>query len=352
MRMVQSATLIGFLATLVLTSTAALAVELDASVDKRIVAPGGTLTVTASVTDDDGNAGNFDYRIAVIAPGRSDGGERIIVCDSGKLNTGGSANVSFDCQIPTLEGLQELGVDNAAERAVIPLRGGIAVRDPATNESEKEHGKALIINTDKFRVRFEEALTRIDAFISRAQELIARCDNITARAEEAGAERVIERCANFQEKVQEKIDKAVQAQERINNALAKLDDPSTLNFDDLKNAFVNFRNGARDFKVDTKDLREFVERSRADLEKRVTREIADQARERTKEIRENLKIEQRKLEDRLKELRKNVIDRKEGRTVATTETSESSGSSEPSGGSGSGETSGSSSGSGSSGSGG
>ena len=57
MRSVKSATLLmGFLATLVLSSAAVLAVEVDAGVDKRLVAPGGTLTVTATVTDDDGNA--------------------------------------------------------------------------------------------------------------------------------------------------------------------------------------------------------------------------------------------------------------------------------------------------------
>jgi len=313
MRSVQSTTLLlGFLATLVLSSAAVLAIEVDASVDKRIVTPGGTLTVTATVTDDDGNPGSFDYRIAVIAPGQRHGGERIIVCDSEKQSTNGASNVTFACSIPTLEGLQELGVKNAAERTVIPLKGGIAVIDPETNETEKEHGKALIVNTDKFKASYENALERLDGFIAKAQEAIAKCENITARAEEAGAEGVIERCASFTEKMQEKIDDAVDSQERINNALDNLGNLTSFDFDDLKGKLMNFRDGAGDFKIDLKDLRDFVGKARADLERRVAKEIVDAAKERAKEIRESMKEKRGLLDEKLREVKEDRMDREAG----------------------------------------
>lgn len=331
MRSVQPIIFTAFMTTLVLTSAIALAAKVDVNVDKRIVSPNSTLVISGTITDDNGTSGNFDYRIAVIGPGKRDGGERIIICDSGKQNTNGTSSISFNCQIPTLEGLQELGIENSAERAVIPLKGGVAVFDPATNKTEKEHAKALIVNTGKFQTRYENAIERLDGFIARAQELFLRCDNITARAEEAGAEKVIERCNKFQSKLQEQINKAAQAKERINNALSNLNNLTSFNFDNLKDSFVNFKDGARDFKIEVKDVKDFVEKARADLEKKVAKEIAEKTKERTKDLRENIVKEKERIKEKLNEIKEKVKERREGKSGSGEKISESSGSSESSG---------------------
>lgn len=311
MRSVQSTTLLmGFLMTLVLSTSAVLAVKIDASVDKRIVVPGGTMTVTGTITNDDGTAGNFEYRVAVVAPGKSDGGERIVVCDSGKLSTNGSKDVSYDCSIPTLDGLKTLGVQNADERLVIPLKGGIAVFDSTENKSKKIHGKALIVNTARLQGRLDNALTHLDAFITRAQELVTKCDNITARAEEAGAENVIDRCTSFQEKMNEQIDKAAAAKERINNALSNLNNTTSLDFDDIKDSLKGFMEKSLDFKIETDDLKEFVTKARVDLEKKVAKEIVDKAKERAAEIRKDLLKERAKIDARVMDIEKKVMERK------------------------------------------
>jgi seryl-tRNA synthetase len=261
------------------------------------------------VTDDEGNPGVFEYRVAAVVPGQRSGGERIVICDSEKQTTGPDGAVSFECAIPTIEELESMGVENAAERAVIPVKGGIAVRDPATNETEKEHGKALIVNTQKIQNKLEAALGRIDSFIAKSQELVERCDNITARAEEAGAENFVERCASFQEKIQEKIDDALQAQERINSALVGLGNLTSIDFEELRDGLLNFRDGARDFRVEVGDLREFAIKARADLEKRVAKEIAERTKERAKELREQIREREESLKERIRELRSARIDR-------------------------------------------
>lgn len=312
---VQSTALIGFLVTLVLASTAVLAVNVTTSIDKNAVAPGGTLTVSGTITSDDGSPGNFDYRIAMVAPGKSDGGDRIIICDSKKQSTNGTSNVSLSCQIPTIEGLQQLGVENAANRFVIPLKGGIAVIDPAKNETVKKHVKSMIVNTEKLQTRLDNALDSLNAFIKRAEELGARCDNITAKAEEAGADNVVTRCANFQSKLNNQIERAANAKEKINDIIGRLNATSLLNFDNLKTSLTGFGEGAKNFKIETKDLREFVEKAKADLEKKVAKEIADRTKAKAAELRENFMKEKLKIQDRLKEIEKKESARNESTKV-------------------------------------
>jgi hypothetical protein len=321
MRNTQLVALTGFLATLVLTSTSVLAVEINVSIDKHVVKPGDSITVSGTITDDNGNPGVFNYRATAIVAKHNNGGDRVIICDSGKQTTASDGAVSFECKIPTISELASMGVENAAERAVIPIKGGISAIDPETNESKKKHDKALILNTEKFEQKFKNALDRLDSFIAHAQELIARCDNITARAEEAGAERVIERCANFQEKMQKQIDKALAAQERINNAIKNLDSLNITEFENLGRGLVNFKDGTRDFKVEVKDIREFIEKSKADLERKVAKEIADRAREKAKEIRKSALEERKILEEKVREIRKE-IEEKEKRGLRPTSLTE------------------------------
>jgi hypothetical protein len=302
--------LMGMLATLVLTSYAVFAdFDVDVSVDKRIVAPGGSIKIDAKIIGEGNTSGNssgeFEYRIAAVAPARAvNGSERVVICDSGKQTTN-SGNVSFVCDIPTLDELVEMGVSNAHERSVIPLKGGIAVMEVGTNETVKKHGKALIINTEKIKDKLENALARIDQFINKTQILIDRCDNITARAEEAGAENVIERCAKFQEKMQEKIDKALEAQERIQNILNNLNDPDSFDFDDLKGKLFSFSGHAKNFKVEVSDFGNFLAGARGELEKRVAKEISDRAREKADQMREEMKERQEKLRERIEEIKEN-----------------------------------------------
>lgn len=329
MRKATTMALMGFLATLVLSTTAAFAVSVDVHVDKRIVPAGGTMTVSGTVTNDDGTPGVFDYRIAVVAPSRNDGGDRIIVCDSGKLNTNGSSNVSYTCSIPTIDGLQNLGVQNAADRAVIPLKGGIAVLDSSTNKTVKIHGEALIVNTDRIKSQLQTALDRIDTFINKSQLLASRCDNITAKAEQAGAQNVVEKCSDFQSKVQDKIDAAAQAKDRINTALANLDNATSLNFTDLGKRLFGFGLKADEFKIDTSQFRTFFDTAKADLEKKVTADIVNKTRERAMQLEEQLKEQRNQINEKLKEIQQRVEDRKEGRllpTATSTTTMNSSGS--------------------------
>lgn len=313
-----------FLVVILVSAAAGLADSSDISInmqlDKRIVPAGGNLSLSGSITYENGTSGNFDYRIAVVAPGRKDGGDRIIVCDSAKKSTNGTANVSFLCQVPTIEGLQQMGIENAAERSVIPLKGGIAVLDTSTNKTAKKHGEALIVNSDKIRAKLESASDRLDAFINKSEELGSRCDNITARAAEAGAQNVVERCADFQMKLQNKIDSAVQAKDRINDALGSLGNLTSFNFRDLKDRLLNFGDGVKDFKIETGGLKDFVEKAKTDLEKKVSKEISNRTKERAAELREKIVKEKVKIEEKIKEIKKKVDERKSGRqgNAATT----------------------------------
>lgn len=303
MRQMKSAALMmGILATLVLTSSTVLAVNVEVEVDKRIVAPGESITISGIVTDEDGNPGVYDYRAAAVVPKQRDGGERIVICDSERQTTAEDGVVSFECKIPTIEELETLGVDNAAERQVIPIKGGIAVRDLEDNKSKRFHGKALIVNIDKLKEKLEASLEKLDAFISRAEEAMERCDNITARAEEAGAEHVIERCGQFQEKLQEGIDKAVSAKERINGALDNMGNLSSFDFDNLGGVLHKFREGSGMFKSEISDIRGFLEKTRADLEKRVASEVRDRAIQKANEIREKALERRAEMEKKLMEL--------------------------------------------------
>ncbi len=311
----STALLVGLVATMVLSSSAALALKVDATVDKNVVTFGDTIKVTGSITDDEGNPGAYDYRVAAIVAGKSDGGERVIICDSGRQTSGADGAVSFECEIPTLEEMQSLGVENAGDRFAIPLKGGIAAWDPATNESDKDSGKAVIVNKDHVQTKLEAALERIDAFIAKAEEGMARCDNITARAEEAGAEKVIERCGEFQKKMQENIEKALMAQERIQSALGNLEN-STYDFDELKESFHGFSEGSKAFRGEVKEVRDFVDKARADLERKVAKEIKEAAMERAKEIRKSALEKEKALKDRLKDLREDRLEIREGKKVA------------------------------------
>ncbi|MBI4894724.1 MAG: hypothetical protein HY833_03240 [Candidatus Aenigmarchaeota archaeon] len=306
-QMKSTALMMGLLATLVLTSSAVLAVNVDVEVDKRIVAPGDSITISGIVTDEDGNPGVYDYRAAAIVAKHRNGGERIVICDSEKQTTAEDGVVSFECKIPTIEELEALGVDNAAERQVIPIKGGIAVRDLEDNKSKRFHGKALIVNTDKLKERLNASLEKLDNFISRAEEAMERCDNITARAEEAGAEHIIERCGHFQERLQEGIDKAMSAKERINGALDNIGNLSSFDFDNLGGVLHEFREGSGKFKSEVSDIRGFLEKTRGDLEKRVTSEVREKAIQKANEIREKALEKRAEMERKMMEFDKKRI---------------------------------------------
>lgn len=312
----STALLMGLLATLVLSSSAVLALQVDATVDKNVVTFGDTIVVSGSITDDEGNPGSFDYRVAAIVAGKGHGGERVVICDSGRQTSGEDGTVSFDCKIPTVEEMQALGVENADVRAAIPLKGGIAAFDPDTNKTAKKSGKALIVNREKLEDRLENASTRIDHFIAKAEEAIARCDNITARAEEAGAERVIERCGQFQEKMREQIERALASQERINEALSNVGNLSGVDFDMFHRGLNDFREGSKMFRGEVGEVRDFVDKARADLERKVAKEIKDRAMERAKEIREQALEKERMLKDRIQELRRDKMEIREARPAA------------------------------------
>jgi hypothetical protein len=296
-----------FLTTMVLMSSAVFAAQIDVEIDQKVVAPGDTITVTGVITGDDGNAGEFDYRVAAVVPGQRNGGERIIVCDSERQTTADGA-VSFECQIPTLEELEELGVVSASDRSVIPLRGGIVTMDPTTGEVTKKHGRALIVNTENFLEKFEAALERLDGFIEHAEEAMAKCDEITARAEEAGAENVIKRCAKFQEKMQEQIDTASNTKKRIQNAIDNLSDLEDFSFDGLKDSFVKFKHHSEDFKIEVREIRDVVHDNREDLNKRIAKEIADKAKDRADELRNQIK-EREDAAEKLRDVRAERIDK-------------------------------------------
>ena len=292
-----------FLTTMVLMSSAVLAAQIDVEVDTHAVLPGDSIMVTGAITDDDGNAGEFDYRVAAVVPAKRNGGDRIIICDSERQTTGTDGAVSFECEIPTIDELEALGVENAADRSVIPLRGGIVTKDPVTDEVTKKHGRAIIVNKDILQDKLEAILERIDNFIAHAEEAIAKCDAIIERAEAAGAETAIDRCGAFQEKMQGQIDKALDAQERVNNAISNLDDLGDVSFDEIRDSFRGFREGAGEFKSDVRELRQFAVDSRSDLREKVRGEISDRAKARAAEVRANIAEKRDAAMDRAKNIR-------------------------------------------------
>lgn len=306
MRKVQSTALFGFLMTLVLSATAALAVNVQVSVDQKVAQPGDNVTITGTITHDGGAGGDFGYRVYAVAPSRPDGGERVIVCDSGRLNTSDSSGVSYTCQLPTIDGFQSLGLLNAADRAVIPLKVGVAAIDAADNSTGKDAKEVLVVNTQKIQDRLQNLEDNLDAFINRSQDVSLRCDNITATAEAVGADDVAQKCSDLQDRIDQRINETLAAKERIANAIANIGNLSTFDFGDLKDRLMGFSLGAGQFKVDAGELGQLLQTEKAKFEGAIARNIENQTMQRELEIRQKLADQRQQINDRIQTLNRKI----------------------------------------------
>jgi hypothetical protein len=278
--------LTGFLATLVFASAVVLAVQVDVDTSARVFSPGDTMVINGTITDDEGNAGSFDYRVAVVAPAS---GGRVLVCDSGTVNTNGSSSFEFGCAIPTIQEFVDLGIANAETRAAIPLKGGIAVKNSTTNSSEKFHaGLLLVRNDDVLESRIQHAIQQLERFIAAAENSINKCDALIERAEAAGVESVVQRCESLKEKLEADIEKALIAQNRLEGILNSTED---FDFTDVKDALVDFRQSVAKSRSEVSDFRDAASQISPDTIRRIaSQRIGDIAkRDIAADIREKLR---------------------------------------------------------------
>lgn len=277
-----------FILSLFLLISPAFALNISISTDKTRIFYGDAFVLSGRITFDNGSTDVFDYRAAVVAPGK------IIICDSNKTRTASDGLFSLRCNVPSLNESISLGIPAAATRAVIPLRAGIAVLDTAKATIVKKHAKAVLaVNKDKFAARVDALAADIDKFINKTGVILTECDKLMERAQKFNLTNVSESCQTIKDKTNAIIANAM----NISAEAKKLKD--NIDAVDLK----DFRDGLSIVKDDMKELRDELKGLRESI-KAIKWNLLKEIKEIKKEERA-MKHEERKLAQQ-EELRKRI----------------------------------------------
>jgi len=167
-----------FLISPVFAATAAI------EVSKSRVNPGDVVTITGKISDGAANASVFDFRGACVAP------SRVVIFDTGRIQTNSDGTFSFSCTIPTLDNLTASGVPAVSARAVIPVVVGVAYSD--SGEVRKSHETIFIINAAKLNEKLSKIEEHVQKTLSRLAAFELRVDSLIQRANQSGAARAVE----------------------------------------------------------------------------------------------------------------------------------------------------------------
>jgi len=254
-----------FLATLVIPS--AFALQINVTTDKKVVFPGDNVTITASVKTDNGTAQVFDVRVAAVAP------PKVLVCDTNRTKTDANGTITFVCNIPTLQQLNASGVPAALTRAAIPIRGGIAVLDNATNQTIKKHtDRALILlNRDKWNAKANEIIARLNEVVNRSSDLAARCEEAVSKAATRNLTLPGVNCASISAV-------GANAAAMIANLTATRDNPAAADFESFRTQMASVRDAIKALREQAASVRESI-RSALEQARETIRETARQTRE-------------------------------------------------------------------------
>ncbi len=152
--------------------------------DRSRANPGDVVTVTGRISDIAANSSVFDYRGACVAP------SRVVIYDTGRVQTGADGSFSFSCAIPSLENLSASGVPAVSARSVIPIVVGVAYND--SGSMKKAHGVVFVVNTVKLNEKLSKIEEQVKKTLSRMDGFAARVDSLLQRANKSGGARAVE----------------------------------------------------------------------------------------------------------------------------------------------------------------
>lgn len=238
------------LATFVLLISPAFALDINVSVDDRIVSPGENFTVSGTIAYPNGTTGVFTYRAGAVGPNRT------FVCDSGTQQTSSNGIFSITCFAPNRTQAAELGIPAANTRAVIPLRAGVAVTNPETNETQKRHQTVLVVLKTELQSKLNSLINRLDSFIERATRAAVRCPEIPQERLRQFGINITVSCPNISQFVQNVTSKANELRQRAQLLSQNL---TREGLEDLREEIKEFRQEQfREFKSGLAEVREIA----------------------------------------------------------------------------------------------
>ncbi|GEM_PF-4680848 len=285
--------LVGILSALLIVPSV-FALNITVSSDKERVLYGENFTISGKIMNNNGTAGVFSYRAAVVTP------KKILVCDSGNVTTDSTGSFSLSCHAPTLQETQTLGIPGVSDRAVVPLRPGVAVYINETNTSVKKHGKEILsINPEKFKKELDKISKDLDKFVDSLNKTSSMCDKISERAIKFNITNIADKCDSLKSNTT-----SVMLQiENISAQAKQLKE--NINSTDLK----DFRAELSILKDDIKDLRDQM-KSVKDSVKSVRWDTLKEVKN-AKDERRNQTIQKMKdKQEEMKELREKVKERR------------------------------------------
>ncbi|MBI2543077.1 MAG: hypothetical protein HYW24_02745 [Candidatus Aenigmarchaeota archaeon] len=277
------ALLVGILSFLILVSPA-LALNITVSVDKYKVMMDENVTLSGTITFDNGSATKFEYRTAIVAP------KRVIVCDSNRTMTASDGTFNLTCKIPTAEEANSLGIPAASTRSAIPYVAGVAVKDPVKNETVKKHARAVIaVNSEKLNRQFDRIITDIDNFVTQSRRFLPECDAVAENATRFNVTAVTTRCLEVQQKINDLI---LNSTELSNQARQLKDNISATSLEDFRNSLKTLADSQKDLRGELKDIKDTI--------KSVKWETLKEVRKSASEIKQDIE----KKREEIKEMRK------------------------------------------------
>ncbi|TAL46739.1 hypothetical protein EPN87_04510 [archaeon] len=228
----------------------AFALNITVSADKAKVMYGENFTLSGAITYDNGTAGQFDYRAAVVAP------KGIIVCDSKKTTTAADGTFSLTCSVPTSAQAAALGIPAVATRAVMPLRAGVTVLDPTNFTIVKKYaGNVLAINQDKLKTQLSTLANDMNAFVGNANAISAQCNSIISKAQARNLTLVANKCQSIKDKVASVVSSAKNITAEAREAEGKI---GSANIEGLRDRLSTIRENMKGLIEDVKDAREEI----------------------------------------------------------------------------------------------
>ncbi len=247
--------------------TPALALNVTVSVDKNKVFMGDSVTLSGKIMLDDNTTKVFEYRAAFVGP------KRTIICDSNKTMTASDGTFTLKCKLPTAQEANNSGIPASLTRAVIPYKSGVAVKDPATNETVKRHARTIIaINPDKFNKHLDEIIQGIDNFVNQSQKFIPECDAIAEKATRYNVTDVTTHCLEIQQKINNLIANATAISD---NAKQLKTDINATSIEDFTGVLKDLKESLKDLRDELKDIKDAIRSVRWDTLKEVRKSMTD-----------------------------------------------------------------------------
>lgn len=282
--------LVGILAALLVVPSA-FALNITVSSNKERVLYGENFTISGKIMNDNGTTGVFSYRAAVVAP------KKILVCDSGNATTDSTGSFSVSCHAPTLQEAQTLGIPAVSERAVVPLRPGVAVYLNETNTSVKKHGKEILsINPEKFKKTLDLVSRDLDKFVDSLNKTASMCDKISERAIKFNITNIADMCDSLKSNITSVM---LQAENISAQAKQLKENVNSTDLKDFRAELSILKDSIKDLRNQMKSVKDSIKSVRWDTLK----EVKNAKDERRNQSIQKIKDSQEELREKVKERR-------------------------------------------------